>query len=77
MTRMTEKEQPSTDMSRRDQTTLILLALAACLMVFLYFATRGDPRDPRTECQQLIGYDRQCLLDQAIKRLGIDPGYPQ
>mgnify|MGYP000750642821 CR=1 FL=1 len=63
------------DISRRDQTTIILFALALCMAVFLYYVTRGDPRDPRTQCQQLIGYDKACLADQAGRRIGLYRGF--
>lgn len=63
------------DMSRSQQTTIILMALALMGVLYLIFQeTRMDPNSPYAKCQRLFWTDRACVnevLNERLSYMGI------
>lgn len=63
------RADPSTDMTRGQQTAWIVGTLIAIALAFAYWATRLPESDPFAECQRIIGHDNACRAKVAARQM--------
>jgi hypothetical protein len=60
---------PRPDMSRRDQTLVILLVLFVFGVLGYNYMLKHDRNDPYAPCASIVGYDQSCKAAIAAERL--------